>query len=272
MAAPGGRVAALQRRAGMARGLFKSGAVCQDKLTDGDGVLPQTVSLSLFRFGGVAARVWAFAQMGLARGALARTPDIGFWKLCGSGTGAGFAPLPNTAVYAILATWPDHATARARVTAAPVWRRYRDHSVEDWTVFLAPTAARGAWAGVAPFETVSPPSGGPLAALTRATVRLQVAARFWGRVPALDRLIGSDPEVVFKIGIGEVPLLHQVTFSIWPSERAMAGFARTGPHAEAIRAVRAEGWFREELYARFAVLSDLGTWNGQSPLQHLEAA
>jgi hypothetical protein len=53
--------------------------------------------------------------------ALPRVPDIGFWKLCGSGTGEGFTPLPNTAVYAILATWPDEATARAGVGTAPVF-------------------------------------------------------------------------------------------------------------------------------------------------------
>ena len=85
-------------------------------------------------------------------------------------------------------------------------------------------------------------------------------------------MIGQDPNVTFKIGIGEVPMLHQVTFSIWPSEEAMAGFARTGPHADAIRAVRSEGWFKEELYARFDIQSDIGSWDGRSPLQKLEAA
>lgn len=234
--------------------------------------MPQVVSLSFFRFGGAGARAWALAQMGLARPAMARTPDIGFWKLCGSGTGSGFTPVPNTAVYAILATWPDHATARQRVSTAPVWQRYRAKAVEDWSVFLAPTSARGEWSGVAPFRAEPDAAQGAIAALTRATVKLSVAARFWGRVPELDKLIGTDPNVAFKIGIGEVPLLHQVTFSIWPSESAMAGFARTGPHAAAIRAVRDEGWFKEELYARFAVLSDMGTWEGASPLQVLEAA
>jgi spheroidene monooxygenase len=252
--------------------LFKAESFCQDKLTHGVDALGQVVSLSFFRFAGAGARAWALAQMGLSRPAMARTPDVGFWKLCGSGTGSGFTPVPNTAVYAILATWPDHATARARVTAAPVWQRYRAKAAEDWSVFLAPTSARGEWSGVAPFAAEPEAARGPIAALTRATVKLSVAARFWGRVPELDKLIGTDPNVAFKIGIGEVPLLHQVTFSIWPDERAMAGFARTGPHAAAIRAVRDEGWFKEELYARFAVLSDMGTWEGASPLQVLEAA
>ena len=98
--------------------------------------------------------------MGAARWPLARTSDIGFWKLSGSGTGEGFTPVPNTAVYAILATWPDHATAQERVAAAPVYQRYRAKAAESWSVFLTPTASRGHWAGVAPFE-VSEITPGP---------------------------------------------------------------------------------------------------------------
>jgi spheroidene monooxygenase len=80
-----------------------------------------------------------------------------------------------------------------------------------------------------------------------------------------------DGHVAFKIGIGEVPLLHQVTFSIWPDTASMAAFARAdGPHAQAIRAVREGQWFSEELYARFRILGDLGSWGGGSPLTRLE--
>ena len=217
------------------------------------------------------ARVWALAMMGGARLPLARTKDIGFWKLCGSGTGEGFTPVPNTAVYAILATWPDADTAQKR-TQAGIFAKYARRATENWTVFLQTQTVRGAWSGQAPFTASATTTGGPLAALTRATIKPSILTRFWGRVPNISDMIGKDPHVAFKIGIGEVPMLHQVTFSIWPSEKAMAGFARTGPHAEAIRAVREEGWFREELYARFAVHSDRGTWNGASPLAKLEVS
>jgi len=105
---------------------------------------------------------------------------------------------------------------------------------------------------------------GTLAVLTRATIKPSILMRFWGRVPGISKVIGSDPNVAFKIGIGEVPWLHQVTFSIWPDAAKMAQFARTGHHAEAIKAVRAQNWFKEELYARFHVLSDSGSWNGTS--------
>lgn len=202
---------------------------------------------------------------------MARVPDLGFWKLCGSGTGEGFTPVPNTAVYAILCTWPDETTARWRLENTRIFQRYRARASEHWTVFLAPTSARGAWSGVTPFLPISEPNSGPLAALTRATIKPRILTKFWGRVPDISAMIGSDPNVVFKIGIGEVPMLHQVTFSIWPGAQEMANFARTnGPHAQAIKAVRDGAWFREELYARFAILGDNGTWGGTSPLEGLQ--
>lgn len=212
-------------------------------------------------------------MMGLARPGLARTPGIGFWKLCGSGTGEGFTPVPNTSVYAILATWPDLATARARVAESPAFRRYHARARESWTVFLSPVASRGSWSGRQPFEPEGVTPEGPVAALTRATIRPLVALRFWQRVPDISAVIGEDENVIFKIGIGEVPLLHQVTFSIWPDVAAMARFARTdGPHARAIGAVREGAWFSEELYARFRVLDDAGTWAGGRPLHRAEIA
>ena len=227
--------------------------------------MQQVVSLSFYRFDSSAAKLWAFVMMGLARGPMRRTPGIGFWKLCGSGTGEGFTPKPNLGVYAILATWPDEATATHQ-TARGVFARYRDRATEDWTVFLSPTSARGAWAGVAPFVPQDSPVNGPIAALTRARVKPGMMRNFWGRVPNISAVIGTDPSVLFKLGIGEKPWIQQVTFSIWPDAAAMNNFARTGPHAEAIKAVRSDGWFSEELYARFTLVSDRGTWGGRSPL------
>jgi spheroidene monooxygenase len=190
--------------------------------------MTQSVSLSFYRFAGPAARFWALRQMAFARLPLARTPDIGFWKLCGSGKGEGFTPILFPEVFAIVATWPDEATARVRVETAPVFARYRRKAAESWTVFLSATSSRGDWSGVAPFK-VGPQRPGPLAALTRATVKPKIAARFWRRVPDISAKIGADANVAFKIGIGEVPLLHQVTFSIWPDERRDGRLCPHGP-------------------------------------------
>ncbi|MEO9575573.1 MAG: spheroidene monooxygenase [Tateyamaria sp.] len=233
--------------------------------------MSQTITLSFFRFSRWRDRAWALTMMGGARLAMARVTDLGFWKLCGSGTGEGFTPIPNTGVYAILCVWPDQETAIQRIGETSIFARYRRRAQEHWTVFLSPTSTRGAWSGTEPFLPVAEPNSGPLAALTRATIKPGILAKFWGRVPDISAMIGSDPNVVFKIGIGEVPMLHQITFSIWPGATEMAAFARKGgPHAAAIQAVRDGAWFREELYARFAILGDTGTWGGVSPLEGLK--
>lgn len=238
--------------------------------------MSQTVSLSFFRFRTVHARLWAFGQMGFARIGLSLSREIGFWKLCGSGSnwGEGFSPVALPRVFAIVATWQDEEAARHGTQENRVFRAFRRKSDEHWNVFLGTRSVRGNWSGVEPFEVTQDhaPVSGPVAALTRANIRPVKAARFWDRVPEISQRVASDPNVVFKIGIGEMPLFHQVTFSIWPSIEDMAAFARTGAHAEAIRAVRENGWFSEELYARFTVLSDEGTWNGSSPLSRLPEA
>lgn len=206
--------------------------------------------------------------MGAARLTLPKTPEIGFWKLLGSGTGEGFTPVPNTGVYAILATWPSLEAAQTQTSQSATFKRYQNRASEHWTIFLNAASVRGNWAGTEPFLPDNTPTNGPLAALTRATVKPSVAMRFWKRVPAISDVIGADPNVIFKIGVGEVPLLHQVTFSIWPDTQSMANFARKdGPHARAIKAVRAEQWFREELYARFRIVGSAGSWGGHDPLQ-----
>lgn len=211
--------------------------------------------------------------MAFARPHLARVKGLMFWKLCGSGTGEGFTPKPNTGVYGILCVWPDADVAQNALKSEKIFQRYRAKASETWTIFMEPVSAWGAWSGVAPFEVSQPGYQGPLAALTRATLRPRALLRFWRRVPDISQVIGQDSNVAFKIGIGEVPLLHQVTFSIWPDTSTMAAFARdkSGPHAKAIQAVREGNWFREELYARFRILGDEGTWNGKSPLKSLAA-
>ncbi len=240
-------------------------------------------TLSLFRFGRWRDRAWAFGQMALARRPLARTEGIGFHKLMGAGTGEGFTPLPD-AVVAILATWPDLGRARAALEEAPVFRRFGDRAVERFDLHLETLSARGLWSRTTPFApaggepepVASPPAdppAGPVAAITRATVRPRKLLKFWARVPAISARIGADRSVLFKAGVGEVPWLHQVTVSVWPDAASMHAFARAGgPHAEAIRAVRAEDWFAEELYARFAVRGHAGRWQGHDPLAALASA
>ncbi|WP_371419749.1 spheroidene monooxygenase [Ruegeria sp. THAF33] len=222
----------------------------------------------MFRFDGVFSRLGAFAMMGLARWPLSRLNGLEFWKLCGSGTGEGFTPRPNTAVWAVLCVWSDEKTAQSLLKSASPFRWYRNHACEHWTVFLRPISSRGAWSGQNPFHVDSPtPTGSLTAALTRATLKPKILMRFWRRVPDISQMIGANSDVLMKVGLGEVPFLHQITFSIWPDTGSMAAFARhPGPHSEAVKAVREGNWFREELYARFDVINEAGHWEGKHPV------
>lgn len=227
----------------------------------------QTVTLSLFRFNTLPGRLWVLWQMAIARPGLARLPGLSFFKLCGSGTGEGFTPRPNWAVWAILAVWRDPQAARTAIDGSGPYARWGTRADESVTFHLSAIDVRGNWAGQRPFEAQADTAPrGPLAVLTRATVRPSRALRFWARSPDISTRIGADPNVLFKIGIGEVPLLHQVTFSVWPDARTMSAFARTGAHAAAVRAVREEGWFTEELFARFRLTHCEGRWNGAQPI------
>jgi spheroidene monooxygenase len=201
--------------------------------------------------------------MGFARLPLARMPGLAFWKLLGSGTGEGFTPIPDTSVYAILCAWSDSEAAAAG-HAAPVFRRYAARAAETCRLTLHTVSARGRWSGRSPFLPDDVARAGPIAALTRATLRPGRALRFWRHGPAISARIGLDPAVRLKIGLGELPYFRQATFSIWPDAASMTRFARTaGPHAAAIRAVREERLFAEELYARFHVAAAEGSWHGR---------
>ena len=228
----------------------------------------QIVAISFFRFEGVFQKLWAFSQMGFARKKLKKIKQISFFKLFGSGIGEGFTPYPNTSVYAILSVWNNLGEAENNIEEREIYENYRTHSIENWTVFLSPISSKGYWDKTNPFKPNKnefKKKDHMLAALTRATIKPKIILKFWSKVPAISKVIGNDKNVLFKMGLGEIPWFHQVTFSIWPNAKTMADFARKdGPHAKAIKSVREGNWFSEELYARFEVKKAIGKWCGKS--------
>ena len=228
----------------------------------------QIVAISFFRFEGVFQKLWAFSQMGFARKKLKKIKQISFFKLFGSGIGEGFTPYPNTSVYAILSVWNNLGEAENNIEEREIYENYRTHSIENWTVFLSPISSKGYWDKTNPFKPNKnefKKKDHMLAALTRATIKPKIMLKFWSKVPAISKVIGNDKNVLFKMGLGEIPWFHQVTFSIWPNTETMANFARKdGPHAKAIKSVREGNWFSEELYARFEVKKAIGKWCGKS--------
>ena len=60
-----------------------------------------------------------------------------------------------------------------------------------------------------------------------------------------------------------VELLRDKAFSVWRDAEALRQFAYDSPgHRQAITLTRESGWFAEELFARFRVLTIEGTIDG----------
>ena len=205
--------------------------------------------------------LWAFTLMGRARRPLAATAGLGFHRMFGSGSGLGFSLLPDLGRYALLATWSSEQAADDFFAAAPMLAECRDRGAAVWTVKLLTLRTRGAWAGAAPF-TVHPealPPGLPRVVLTRALLRLRALPGFWSRVPAINRSLAAAPGLRLALGVGELPWVSPVTFSVWDDDACLERFAFQGScHHTGARAATERRWFREDLFARFAAIASQG--------------
>jgi len=229
----------------------------------------KVTTLSFFRFEGFWNKLWALVQMGLARRPLRSLPGIGFSKLLGIGRGSGFHPAPNFAAYSLLATWDSIEQAREQVFDSAIYRRYHARSAETWTLFLCSARSRGSWDRQAPFavEATLGPSE-PVGILTRASIDWRRLLRFWRSVPRVSASSFASPAIRFNVGMGELPVVQLMTFSLWDDFASAKTFAYgVGNHKETMLRARSEGWFAEELFVRFRILGAEGTWHGVDPLK-----
>ena len=216
----------------------------------------------------------ALLRMGLDRGPLQRTRGLRFFKLVGTGNGRTFTVRDaDPTRWGIVAAWDTPADRDRFERTSPVAAAWERLAVERWRVDLMPLRSRGQWAGVEPF---SPADGraqftdGPIAALTRARIRWPLARRFWQAVPPVSAALQSAPGLQFAIGFGEAPVGLQGTFSIWDSAAALHDFSyASAEHRRAIADTHELGWYREELFARFAVVGSTGTVGGHDPVHML---
>jgi spheroidene monooxygenase len=199
---------------------------------------------------------------------------MGFYKMLGTGS-RGFSTWPDWSVYALLQVWDTAARAESFFSSHPQMRAFLNHSDESLRIFMKPIRSKGLWDAQNPFHTQEEaiPDTGPIAVLTRATIRKKYLLRFWKYVPHSQQPLSTSKGLLYSKGIGETPFTDMATFSLWQSQQAMQAYAYgTDAHKKAILKTRELGWYREELFARFRPYGIQGTWRDIPDMDALREA
>lgn len=226
------------------------------------------VSLTLVRYP-KATVFFALWAMVLHRFPLWFNRRISFFKLMGCGKNGFFDIRPDWRQWAIL-TVHEAEELPPLPYGSFIHGWYRFFRCETFTIQLSPLESHGLWAGKTPFGKGVPNKSwqGPVAVLTRASIRPARLRAFWRNVAPAASQLGNAEGFLFSAGIGELPWIRQATFSIWSNMEDMKNFAyRNRSHAEVIGKTRKENWYSEELFARFRVISVYGSLKGVEPLK-----
>lgn len=207
-------------------------------------------------------RMWGWSRIVLGAHSLRGVPGLQFAKVMGSGFEGGFGLRPSASRQGLFASFDNVAAADEFVARSAVMASYRARCSELCVATLRAWSSRGSWGGVALPVACPAPANGPVAALTRASIRVTKAAAFWSLAPAAQVALEAAPGCRLAAGLGEAPLLRQATFSVWDSVQAMDDYARSGAHLAAVKAAHRHGYFTESMFVRFVPLSVHGTWRG----------
>jgi heme-degrading monooxygenase HmoA len=215
---------------------------------------------------------FALLAMAVHRLPLMLNKKCSFWKLLGSGHNGTFDLQPDWQQWGLLAVWNDREAFDNFYNNSFINTWWNTFTAEKWTILCEPLQSHGKWDGHEPFgKPDAKVITGPVAILTRATIRLNKLKGFWSNVDNVANIMADAPGFIKSFGIGEAPIYRQATFSIWKSIENVKAFAYTSKeHAEVIKKTRNENWYSEELFARFKIVDSFGTINGKKPLKGIE--
>lgn len=222
-------------------------------------------------------------RLGQDRLTLRRTDGLQFWRLMGTGRGRDTGPSVDLRRRAMFGVWDDETALDQFLSESSVALAWQE-AAETWSVRLRLIDGHGAWAGrsiladlhrggptvrsgPAPRTEPTVVPCGAICTLTRANVRV----RHWPTFAAAARQTSADvavaPGLLRVAGIGEAPVGRQATFAIWRNADAIRAFAYENPgHIDVMARTRRDGWYGEELFARFEPYASTGSWDGDDPL------
>ena len=210
-----------------------------------------------------ASRLWGWSRIVRGPRALRGTPGLLFSKVLGSGFDGGFDLRPSRSRQGVFALFDSFQKAQDFITHSKLVREYQNRSDEFCWATLKTFSCRGSWDGISLQVNAEPPVNGPVAALTRASIKLKKAPAFWRHAPPSQTALEGVDGCQLAVGLGEAPFFRQATFSIWDSVTDMNAYARTGSHLLAIQAAQQHGYFSESMFARFVPLKVQGQWMGK---------
>jgi heme-degrading monooxygenase HmoA len=187
--------------------------------------------------------------------------NVKFWKLMGCGKNGTFDVNPDWQQWALMTVWETETDYQDFNKSSFIIRWWKKFTDERTDYLCTPYESHGKWDGKEPFGNPIPDRTytGPIAVLTRATIRLSKAQDFWKNVPKVASSMGSAEGFITSVGIGEVPFIKQATFSVWENLDSVKKFAyRQREHAEVVKQTREKGWYSEELFARFIPIKSTG--------------
>lgn len=209
-----------------------------------------------------AHRLWGYARFVVQRFFMRGVAGLVFFKVMGSGFEGGFGLRPSGSRQALFCLFADEESAD-QFLVSPIARSYSSRAREFCTAKLRAYSCKGTWAGRSLDVAASAPTSGPIATLTRASIKPLSARRFWRMQPASEVSLNQASGCLLATGVGEAPFFRQATFSLWTGADAMNAYARTGAHLAAIQAANAGGFFSESMFVRFIPLDLTGSWRGQ---------
>ena len=209
-----------------------------------------------------AHRWWAWSRLVMQTWPLRAASGLRFAKVLGSGREGGFGVRPSGTHQGLFLGFDNEASAQHFVQSNPLMDAYRQRAHAMAVLALRASSSRGTWSGHTMQATVDAPAHGPVAVLTRASIKAGKARAFWRLSPAAEASLALAPGCTLAMGLGEAPLLRQATFSLWQSTAAMEAYAGSGAHLRAIRAAYGGGHFRESMFVRLAPLWGQGQWQG----------